>query len=442
MSRTGNQLLTQLSRYIGDLDFPEGLSSTGAGSTSTLVDTALSRFGDDYLIDWFARVTENINGNQYLARRISDFVASSGTCTFLPAFPGITASGTDYELHRIAPAEKFSALDEARFSAYPALGVLTYSDTLTGDGVQRTFDIPSTIRRGPIKAYIETPAPTAIDWNFLGRPEGDSLTGWTASSATAALVAQNYADRVIPKYQWTSCTSLSVATATAATYTQTVGNMTNGITAALAAGRKMTFAAWVYATTVTRIRLGITDAGSTTYGAYHQGLGWEMLTVEKTILGNNTTTLSVLFDMPSGSGAATYFWNRGWFYFGAAEKLVELWMEISATNIRRDDTTQQVTFNFRPDRGLQVRLVGRALLSALGTTATTQATNTMEIDEAEAEILCAEATKILFSRGALTTAAMAALQAPMAINERRLKELQAKWKQKSPGPRVTGFWAS
>jgi hypothetical protein len=441
VARTGNQLLTSLSRYIGDLDFPEGLVTTAAGSSTSLVDTLLGRFNDDYLIDWFARITENINGNQYLARRISDFVASTGTCTLSTAFPGATASGTDYELHRIAPAEKFSALDEARIPAYPALGVLAYSDTLTGDGVQRTFDIPSAIRRGPITTFIERPVATGVDWNFLGNPNGDSLTGWTAGSLTAAIVAAAGSDNVIPKYGETSCTSFTVATATAATYTQTVSGMTT-VTAAAAAGRKMTFAAWVYATTVTRIRLGITDAVGTTYGSYHGGGGWELLTVEKTIAGNNTVTLSALFDMPSGTGAMTYFWQRGWFYYGAAEKVVESWRKVKATDVRRDNTTQQFTLAFIPARGLQLRLVGRGLLTELGNTPSTQATNTMEVDEAESEILCAEATKILFQRGALSYAAMQALAGPMALNEQRLKEMKSKWKQSSPGPRVTSMWSS
>ena len=441
MTRTGNQLLTSLSRYIGDLDFPEGLVTTGAGSSTSLVDTALGRWADDYLIDWYARITENINGNQYLHRRITDFVGSTGTCTLGVAFPGSTASGTEYELHRISPAEKFSALDEARFTAYPALGVLTYSDTLTGDGVQRTFDIPTTIRRGPIKAYIERVVAPEVDWNFLGSPRGDSLTGWTASSLTAAIVAPTSTDNVIPKYAETSCTSFTQATATAATYTQVVADMTT-VTAALSAGRKMTFAAWVYATTASRIRLGITvDGASTTYGSYHQGLGWELLTVERTIIGNNATTLSCVFDLPSGTGAQTYFWQNGWFYFGAAEKVVESWQEVKTTDIRRDNATQQFTLAFTPARGRQLRLVGRALLSELGNVAATQAAATVEVDEAESEILCAEATKILFQRGILSQAAMAALAGPMAVNEARLKELKAKWKQATPGPKVVSMWA-
>lgn len=440
MSRTGNQLLTSLSRYIGDLDFPEGLTTTGTGSSTSLVDTALGRWGDDYLIDWYARITENVGGNQYLHRRITDFVQSTGTCTFGVAFPGTTASGTDYELHRISPAEKFSALDEARFTAYPALGVLAYSDTLTGDGVQRTFDIPSTIRRGPIKVYIEKPVATEVDWNFLGNPNGDSLALWTPASLTDALVAYTDSDNVVPKYGESSATSFTVATATAATYTQVVADMTN-VTAAAAAGRKMTFAAWVYATAAGRIRLGVTDDSGTTFGSYHGGTGWELLTVELTVAGNNATTLSCVFDMPSGTGAKTYFWQRAWFYFGAAEKVVESWQEVRATDIRRDNTTQQFTLAFTPARGRQLRMVGRALLSELGNVAATQAAATVEVDEAESEILCAEAAKILFQRGILSQSAMAALAGPMAVNEARLKELKSKWKQQSPGPRVTGMWA-
>src|SRR3990167_1905305 len=175
VSSTGNALLTRLSRYIGDSDFPAGLTTTGAGSSTSLVDTALARFRDDYLNDWYIRITEDVNGNQYLNTRISDFTSSTGTATLLPALAGgASGSGTNYELHRISPDEKFSAMDEARLAVYPALGTLIYSDTLTGDGVQRTFDIPSAVRQGPIEVYLEVPIPVEPAWNVLGDPHGDN----------------------------------------------------------------------------------------------------------------------------------------------------------------------------------------------------------------------------------------------------------------------------
>lgn len=441
MALTGNQLLTQLSRYIGDLEFPEGLTTTGAGSSTSLVDTALGRFGDDYLIDWYVRITENVNGNQYLARRISDFVSSTGTCTLAPAFAGATASGTDYELHSVAPHQKFSALDEARIPVYPALGVLVHNDHLTGDGVQRTFDIPSAIRRGPIQVFQEVYVSPQRDWNFSAKPLGDSTTGYTATGTTATILSFASRDMVVPK-RGESCTKLVTAASQAATYNMLIANAANGLTAAMAADRKMSIVREVYCTEASKIRLGITDDSGTTYGSYHAGNGWELLTAERTIAGNNATTLTAVTDIASTANASTIYLERGWFYFGAAEKVTESWQEVHVSKIRRDNTTQQFTLSFIPSRGVQLRLVGRALLTELGNVAATQATNTMEVDEPEAELLCAEAAKILFRRGILSSSKMESLAGPMQLNEITLRDLKKRWKQSSPGPRVASFWAS
>jgi hypothetical protein len=439
VTRTGNQLLTQLSRYIGDLDFPEGLLTTAAGSSTTIVDTALGRFGDDYLIDWFARITANVAGNQYLARRISDFVGSSGTATLLPAFAGATGSATAYELHRISPHEKFSALDEARLSVFPALGTLVYDETLTADGRTRTFDIPSAVRRGPIDVFIEHPVATAESWNYLAAPEGDSVAAYTATSTTATVISFDDADLIVPKYGVAS-TKLVTAASQAATYNLEVAGVVNGITAALASDRHMTYARWVYCTETVKVRVGITDGTDSTYSSYHGGAGWELLVVEKTVAGANTTTLTAVVDIASTANASTIFVERGWWYIGAAERVQESWVPVVRTNVRRDDTTQKFTLMSAPPRGSQIRLVGRGLLSALGSTASTQATATMEVDEAEAELLVVEAAKVLFRRGIMSSDAMQALAVPLQLNERTLMELKADWAQQSPGPRMRTMW--
>lgn len=440
MSLTGNQLLTGLSRFIGDLEFPQGLTTTGAGSTTSLVDTALARFGDDYLIDWYARITENVNGNQYLNRRITDFTGSSGTCTLAPAFAGSTASGTEYELHRYSPDEKFSALDQARLAAYPALGKLVYYEAITGDGKTRVFDIPSTIRRGPLDAFVEVPVSSDHEWNYDGDPDGDTTSKWTASNCTLATVSESSDDDLIPKYRDGSCTSVTTAASTAATVTQVVGSMANGITAARAADRKMTFARWVFCTEASKVRLLLLDdAGTVGTGDFHGGSGWELLTVTATVAGNNATTLSIRISIASTANASTIYYQRGWFYFGTAEKVTESWRRVPP-EVRRDNTIQQIVLDEAPPRGYQVRLVGRDILSALGTTAATQATNTMEIDEPEAEILYAEAAKILYTRGFLGGSDYESLAPRIAVCDQRLADLKAEWSQPEPPRRVKSMW--
>lgn len=440
MSRTGNQVLTDLSRFIGDLDFPQGLTTTGAGGTTSLVDSALGRFGNDYINDWYIRITEDVNGNQYLNRRVSDFVASTTTATH-DAFPGTTASGTTYELHRISPDEKFSAIDEARLTVFPSLGTLVYHDGLTADGRTRTFDIPSSIRRGPIDVFVEEPVEVEAEWNFLASPRGDSTTGYTATGTTATTRTKTEGDLIVPALEDT-CTILTTAASQAATYNLAIASAENDLTASLAADRPMTYARKVYCTEASKVRLGITDDGGATYGSYHAGNGWELLTVEDTVAGNNATTLTAVLDIASTANPSVIAVERGWWYFGTAERVTESWAPVVKQDVRRDNTTQQFTLAFIPQRGHQLRLVGRGLLSALGTTQTTQGTATMEVDEAESELLCAEAAKILLKRRILSGAAFEKIAPQIATAEQTLKDLRSKWEQKSPGPRIKSMWSA
>lgn len=439
MSRTGNQLLTGFSRYLGDDVFPQGLQASGNGSTTTIVDTDLSGYSNDYFNGWYVRITE-AGDDQYKVRRITDFVASTGTLTFAPAVTNSTTSSTTYELHKVDPNAKFSALDEARFVVYPALGELVYDDTTTADGESNVFDIPSAIRRGPTTVYEEYPISTRVDWNFAQDPDGDSTSNWTASNLTASTVDRDSSDLLVPKYA-ESATKLVVAGSTNGTYKQTVANMVNGITAALAADRRMTWAAWAYCTESSRLTLTLEDDTGESSSAAHQGLGWELLTVEKTIDGDNSTTLTIGFDVSSAANPVTAYWNHGWFYFGDKERVSDQYLLVQPHLVRRDDTTQQVELTYRPDRGHQLRFVGRDILSALGVTAATQATNTMAVDEYTSELLFAQAARILFRRLSMNLANFPEVAQRIALNEQELNDLKRKWGQSRTGPQITTMWA-
>jgi hypothetical protein len=427
MSLTGEELLTDFSKFIGDY---QSSTSTGAGSTSTLVDTYLSRYGDDKIIDWYLRVTENVNGNQYLVRRISDFVSSTGTCTVAPLYAGVTASGTDYQLHRYDPAEKFTALDEARIRVFPDLCILRYNDTLTGDGINSVFDIPTNVRRGPLRAVEENPLQVQTSWNFITSPLNNSTTGWTSSSVTASIVTRSAADLLIPKYD-SSCTKLVVAASTLGGYSQTVGNMT-GMTAALAAGRKMTFAAWVFCMTSAKVTLKLTDDSTTTTSSIHGGGGWELMTVTKTNISTNATTLTARFDIANSAGAVVMYINRSWLYYGDANRVQDIYRYDRSYFIRRDDTTQKVYLDWVPEQGHQLRIIGQDILSELGSTISTQVTNTMEVDDPAAQILYAEAAKILFAKRGLNTANVGEVAIRVQAAERLKEQIRKEWKMLSP----------
>lgn len=440
MSLTGAQLLQGFSEFIGDYIATESTANGGSLGT-TVTSSALRKFGDDYLRDFYIRVTGDVvTADQYEVRRITNFSSATGTCTIAPSltvqpFP----NGNAFEVHRYDPEEKFKALDAARPRVIDSLFKIVHDDTLTGDGRSRVFDIPSSVRFGPTWVYEEVPIGTDVEWNFLTSAEGDSLDGWTASSTTASLYTEDFSDLVVPKYG-TSSTKLVTAASTAATYTQAVADMTT-VTASLAADRKMTFGRWVYCTEASKVRVGITDDVNTTYSSYHGGNGWELLTVEKTIAGNNATTLSAVVDIASTANASTIYVDRCWFYFGSAERITEVYDMQNSHRIERDDTLQRIILPFVPNRGHQLRLVGKAMLSALGTTASTQVTNTMEVDEENAEILYAEAAEILFVRVGMNLTDVSEMLPKIAEVRARRNDASDQWKMKTKRRRMRSMWA-
>ena len=110
------------------------------------------------------RITQS-GTNQYHIRRVKSFASASGTLTVDPAFPAVPQDGDSFELHKYEPSRKFTALDEARLRAYPQIAQLVFDETLTGDGYNREFSIPSTIRKGPVCAFIEYPIGVHDQWN-------------------------------------------------------------------------------------------------------------------------------------------------------------------------------------------------------------------------------------------------------------------------------------
>ena len=378
MALTGNQLLEGFSRFIADW-FSSSTTGAGVSGGTTLVDTVLRRYGEDYLRDWYLRST--IAGtNQYVVRRVTRFAASSGIATVAPGWAAQVAGADTYELHRYDPAEKFSGLDEARLRAYPDLAQIVFNATLTGDGIAREFDVPSAVRTGPVYVFMEEPVSPAPSWNFLTNPRNDSTTGWTPTNITATTATLGDSNLVVPKYD-SICTKLVTAATTNGRYRQVVADMSTNVTAANVSGQRVTFGAWVYCRTASRVTLEILDDDGTAASATHGGGGWELLTVSRNIAPGNATTLAVEVDVSSAAADLDIYLNRSWFYVGDAGRIRDIYPASTGKILRRDDTTQRIYLDDVPARGRQLLLVGRDSLSALGTTLATQATNTMELDE-------------------------------------------------------------
>lgn len=429
VTQTGEVLLTGFSDFIGDHETSVS-TAAGAADGSSLVDTVIQELGQNSLEDWYVRLTDGAHDNEIL--RIAG--NSGSTITFHSATSAGTAiaSGTAYSLHRYDPERKFDLLDRARVVSFPLLSKLVYDETVTGDGWGREIAIPSTILRGPVSVFGEVPLSTDHTWNFLTSPQGDSLTGWTVAggAATAALYAEVDHDLHVPKYDQ-NCTRIVVPDSQAVTYTQVVGDMETTITAPLAAGREMLYAKWVYCTLAARVTLNlIDDTGTVGSSPAHGGGGWELLTVAGTIDGDNATTLSVQLAISSGA-VTNVFWNRSWLMYG--DKLPDFYhVEHGRYSVRRDGTTQEVLLRKPAPRKRQLRMVGRGLLSELGTA--TPQTSTMELDELAAELLYAFAARELYRELGNTAEMSSRVAGRIQIAELRLRELQDELDYDLPNP--------
>ena len=435
MALAGSALLTGLSQFMGD-DYDNVTSATSTDGT-TVVKTHLSAFGEDYFRGYYVRITQS-GTNQYHIRRVKSFASASGTLTVDPAFPGVPQDGDAFELHKYEPSRKFTALDEARLRAYPFLSQLTFDETLTGDGYTSEFDIPSNIRKGPVYAFIENPLGTHEQWNYLSDPDFDSTSNWTASSVTASVFNQDSSNIVIPKTS-NVATKLVVAASTAGTYSQVVANMANSITAAKAAGQKMTFAVWIYSRVASKIRIQLIDDSSTTSSDYHQGSGWELISLDKNIVGNSSSLLTARIDIANNSTTFTGYLDRGWLYLGDKGRVHDVYSTEANGRVRRDDTTKKIIFDLVPPSRRQIRLVGREPLSALGTTRASQVTNTMEVDEPAAQLLYAHAAQIIFERDGIYADIPEEIRTRLQIMQARAAQYEVKWPYTMPsGAKIQG----
>tara|TARA_Y100000996_G_scaffold339385_1_gene276303 strand:- start:540 stop:1628 length:1089 start_codon:yes stop_codon:yes gene_type:complete len=345
--------------------------------------------------------------------------------TFAPTYTVAPQIYQKYELHRYDPAIKYQCIDEARYRVIDDLFKIVYDETLTGDGHSNSFDIPSSVRHGPVRVYEETPIGTNNTWNLLNTADLDALTNWTATNFTATLEADSTSDVTVPKYR-DSCTRLYTTGSAVATYVQDVANMSS-VTASSAAGRKMTFGVWVYyrgfPSAQSVYASIVSNSSDAIISQMHTGNGWELLIAEGDIEGKNSTTLQVKITAETDSQGTVIFAERAWFYFGDASRITDRYDTLAGREVRRDDTIQRIYLNFIPNAGNQLRLEGRDYISSLGT-GTAQNTRSTEVDGASAQILYGAAAQILFEREGMSAESMEQLSNRIALADRRKSEVK------------------
>ena len=308
---------------------------------------------------------------------------------------------------------------------FPHISRVIEDATVTTDGDERRYQFGTSLASGPYTCWRENPMEADPAWNVLSNPKGDSLTDWTASAGTAALYVGGTFDRLIPKYDST-CTKLTIPITTAVSYSQAVSAFT-GLTAAIAAGRKVTFGAWLYAQVASRVSVKITDDAGSTSSADHQGRGWEYLEVSHDVDGDNATTLTPSIEVSSGA-VMTVYWNRAWFALGGLPDFYD--MQITNVRVQRDGSSQTVFLPEVQEEGYQLKLVGRGHLTALSESLTA----TMEVDDGMAELLYAYAARVMFEEAGLSSEDSSVVAGRIATVLNRVRESSEHFDAKLANP--------
>lgn len=426
MTLNGAQLLQGFSTFIDD--YHSGTTtSNGASDGTTIVDSDLEMFGDGRLVGWFVRIVSD-TAQQYEVSRVTSNVQATGTVTVAPAFTSQINSGVEYELHQYEPRKKFAAIDSARIPVADDVFRLVVDETITTDGYSSEYSIPDSIHRGPALVYVENvPWSPNVIWNFLPSAQSDDgMANWTTTNLTKSVYTRVPQDRFVPKYG-PACTECFVA-ANQTGYIQLPANaFINGLTAAGAAGRHMTYAAWIYCTSENDITISIVDdSGVLAVSNRHQGQGWELLHIEAQITQTNATTLSPRISETSNN-AVTFWVNNQWFYYGYFTQINSQFYSSIPARIRRDDTNRRFVMPEPLVERRQLRLVGKDILSALGTDIDLQNQNIMEVDETTAEIVYAQAAEILFQQERISTQNLSqVLQRIQSVRE-RIPSIRMNW---------------
>ena len=258
-------------------------ATTGAGSTTTLVDTSLAQISkgdDDFCLNWFVLVTEAAHAALGDVRQVTSYVESTNTVTVNRAFTATTGTSMDYELHRIDPTQKHNAINAALRELYddqgrglylPIRDLTLVVDNLLQNGSFETFDSPD-------------------------------FTNWTAAGSPT--LAQE-TTRV-----WHSTNSASITPGASA------GQLYQALTVNIKeiTGKTVHFWCWVYATAASNARIRLSFDGGTTFTNhdYHSGSDqWELQKLDVSI-PSTASSLRCYVEVVA-SGTVSYFdASRAW----------------------------------------------------------------------------------------------------------------------------------
>ena len=248
-------------------------TTTGAGSSTTAVDTVLADKPDDYYSLYYLLLTSGTYSGSI--RPLSDFTQTGGVMTWLAALAGASGTAVTYELCLFHPSDVLRALNEASFEGYPYVK-------------RRIRDVNLLISGNWLN-----------DGGFEDWTSATALREWAAvGTATFAKRTTIYASRL-----WGKTAVMVTSVAANDGIKQSTAN-----NAALAdlRGNSVTFRAQVAGTSGDVVIRITDDDGTTSSSALTGAATWELLEVTRTI---SSSTKVVTFDIISPGNQAFYVDN-------------------------------------------------------------------------------------------------------------------------------------
>ena len=363
MAVTLNRCLEMLGRATG-LFVSD--SSSGGGSTTTLVDTSIYRYDINTLTNkWLYIVSATnttINGS---SRRISGIHASNGTITVIGAMAASTSSGDTYYIVNFDPQIMTDAIQQATRTLYPHLYLPTRDETIVVDNLLANWDFENWDSTGSNSAV-------ATSWANIGTPSTNDESSRVAHGSYSMSVAATGATEGIEQNIFTSVNINEVASKT------------------------LHARAWVWASVADVARIRVTYDGSNYDSSdYHTGDSeWEgpSLIYVDSAIDADMTELTVSCEVTSGNTA--YFDGVVAWIDNVSEYDLPSTVVRGPHKVYMQDQVQEPNGHYTP---LGFPVSGRILrIEHMGRLTAPTSSASVELDESRAELLVAQAAVHMF----------------------------------------------
>jgi hypothetical protein len=364
----------EITRPFGTVEF---LTTTNLVASNVVLSTELADNynQNDYFIGWFCLI-DGIN-NVNVLRRVTDYVASSGTLTVAGSV--LDGDGESSPVHctlmKFVHERVRNAFNRARQDVSPHLAIVRDLRTLITGQNQRVYTVPSTFRGKPNRVYIGKRVEADsisenqfTDGGFEIWTSAIDLTHWTDSNH--ASVNQEVESTSPQNYMVLSGSN----SARLVSASGTINTLLETVTPTVAAQSvEVNVSVWVYSKTASRI----SAQAVTALGSAHGGGGWELLTsTANTAQGATTIDGGVSI---TNAAAIDYYVDEAIMIVGQSEAVEPRWDEvINYTWIAPAAGASNgglLEFPFVLPAKDAIRIIGSDMLSSV-----TADTNTIEID--------------------------------------------------------------